>query len=299
MPSSTKALFCVGNNIIVIIIIIIIVICLLIKSIQMVQVIWHKAASPTHTDGSFVFARWCQCALPSNTCFLWSVGLSVTVVSPSKPLKMPFGLWTRVGRRKHEFSHDCQVAPMCPHGRVPMCPHRRVPVSPDGRAPVSPDGRAHWRHLVNCPSVVAMRSYVKLLWPLVFIIATVHRLSSRGRWLSWRWKGLRTITTTTEHYLGKLTVWHVPDVMWCVLYSTGFNCNSTHPLSRQIVNLQTSSKVSSLPVRFCRRHPVPAPHIRSTILALYKLVCMYVCMYVRMLRTVNEQKAKCWYFAWC
>jgi len=26
----------------------------------------------------------------------------------------------------------------------------------------------------------------------------------------------------------------------------------THPLSRQIVNLQTSTKVSSLPVRFCR-----------------------------------------------
>ena len=26
----------------------------------------------------------------------------------------------------------------------------------------------------------------------------------------------------------------------------------THPLSREIVNLQTSTKVSSLPVRFCR-----------------------------------------------
>jgi len=25
-------------------------------------------------------------------------------------------------------------------------------------------------------------------------------------------------------------------------------------------------------------HPVPAPQIRSTILALYKLVCMYVCI---------------------
>ena len=27
-------------------------------------------------------------------------------------------------------------------------------------------------------------------------------------------------------------------------------------------------------------HPVPAPQIRCTILALYKLGCMYVCMYV-------------------
>jgi len=32
-----------------------------------VKVIWHKAASPPHTDGSVVFARWCQ---SSNTYFL-------------------------------------------------------------------------------------------------------------------------------------------------------------------------------------------------------------------------------------
>ena len=34
----------------------------------------------------------------------WSVSLSVTVVSPtetSEPIKMPFGMWTRVGPRKH------------------------------------------------------------------------------------------------------------------------------------------------------------------------------------------------------
>jgi len=29
---------------------------------QVVKVIWHKAASPPHTDGSDVFARLCQCA---------------------------------------------------------------------------------------------------------------------------------------------------------------------------------------------------------------------------------------------
>jgi len=29
-----------------------------------------KMAPPPHMDGSMVFARWCQCAPPSNTCFL-------------------------------------------------------------------------------------------------------------------------------------------------------------------------------------------------------------------------------------
>jgi len=33
----------------------------------MVKVIWHKAASPAHTDGSVVFIRWRHCAPPSNT----------------------------------------------------------------------------------------------------------------------------------------------------------------------------------------------------------------------------------------
>jgi len=42
-------------------------------------------------------------------------------------------------------------------------------------APTCPHGRAHWRHLANTiePSVCggdAMRSYVKLLWPLVTVI---------------------------------------------------------------------------------------------------------------------------------
>jgi len=31
-----------------------------------VKVIWHKTASPRQTDGSIVFARWRQCALPSG-----------------------------------------------------------------------------------------------------------------------------------------------------------------------------------------------------------------------------------------
>jgi len=42
-------------------------------------------------------------------------------VSPAKTaerIEMPFGLWTRVGRRKHKFSRVRQVAPMWPYGRV-------------------------------------------------------------------------------------------------------------------------------------------------------------------------------------
>jgi len=94
--------------------------CGLIIKKQMVKVIWHKAASPPHMDGSIVFARWRQYAPPSNTCFLgptahpspliirphrsycvrryglllqteWrglSVCLSVTVVSPAKAAEL-------------------------------------------------------------------------------------------------------------------------------------------------------------------------------------------------------------------
>jgi len=35
-----------------------------------VKVIWHKPASPPHTDGSIVFVRLRQCSSLSNTCFL-------------------------------------------------------------------------------------------------------------------------------------------------------------------------------------------------------------------------------------
>jgi len=55
----------------------------------------------------------------------------VSCAETAKPIHLPFGLWTRVGQRKHKFNRIHQVAPMCPHGR------------------------AHWRHLENTtePSV--------------------------------------------------------------------------------------------------------------------------------------------------
>jgi len=53
-----------------------------------VKVIWHKDASPPHTDGSVVFASWRQCAPPSNICF---VGPN-RVCIPKFPLRIR--IWT-------------------------------------------------------------------------------------------------------------------------------------------------------------------------------------------------------------
>jgi len=66
-------------------------------------------------------------------------------------IDLPFGLWTRVSRRKHKFYRIRQVAPMCSYGR------------------------AHWRHLANtiepsvCSGNVALRQITLTtcyLWPL-------------------------------------------------------------------------------------------------------------------------------------
>jgi len=46
-------------------------------------------------------------------------GLStVSCAKTAESIDMSFGLWTRVGRRKHKFNHIRQVTPMCPHGRA-------------------------------------------------------------------------------------------------------------------------------------------------------------------------------------
>ena len=81
--------------------------------------------------------------------------------------------------------------------------------------PMCPPMGANWRHLANTiePSVYCGDAVsCQITLTTCFYSATVHRF--------------RTV------YL-ELTAY-------------------THPLSRQIVNLQTSTKVSSLPVRFCR-----------------------------------------------
>ena len=53
----------------------------------------------------------------------------LTAVSCANTFGLPFGLWTWVGRRKHEFTRIRQVAPMCTSSIV--------------------FARAHWRHLAN------------------------------------------------------------------------------------------------------------------------------------------------------
>jgi len=50
---------------------------------------------------------------------------AVSCAETAEMIDLPFGLWTRVGRRKHKFSRIRQVAPTCPHVT------------------------AHWRHLEN------------------------------------------------------------------------------------------------------------------------------------------------------
>ena len=71
----------------------------------------------------------------------------------AEPIDLPFGLWTRVGRRKHNFNHICQVAPMCPHGRE------------------------HWRHLANmiepsvCCGYAVLSNYFDIR-PITAIIST-------------------------------------------------------------------------------------------------------------------------------
>jgi len=46
----------------------------------------------------------------------------VSCAEIAESINLLFGLWTWVGRRKHDFNRICQVAPMCPHGRAHLAP---------------------------------------------------------------------------------------------------------------------------------------------------------------------------------
>jgi len=54
---------------------------------------------------SIVFARWRQRTRQHS---------AVSGPKTAEPIDLPFGLWTRVGRRKHKFNHIRQVA-QCAH----------------------------------------------------------------------------------------------------------------------------------------------------------------------------------------
>jgi len=42
----------------------------------------------------------------------------VSCARTAEPIDLPFGLWTWVCRRKHNFNRICQLAPMCQHGKA-------------------------------------------------------------------------------------------------------------------------------------------------------------------------------------
>ena len=42
----------------------------------------------------------------------------VNCAKTAEPIDLPFGLWTRVGLRKHKFNRIRQAAPMCSYGLV-------------------------------------------------------------------------------------------------------------------------------------------------------------------------------------
>ena len=67
------------------------------------------------------------------------VDTATSCAKMAEPINLPFGLRTRVGRRKHEFNRIHQVAPMGGHIN------------------------ATWRIRLNRPSESAMWPYVKLL----------------------------------------------------------------------------------------------------------------------------------------
>jgi len=86
---------------------------------------------------SIVFARWRQCTY-------WRQS-AVSGAKTAEPIDLSFGLWIGVGRRKLKFN------------RIRQCAHMGGHIG------------ATWRIRLNRPSAAAMRSYVKLLWPLVSI----------------------------------------------------------------------------------------------------------------------------------
>jgi len=47
---------------------------------------------------------------------------AISYAKTTKPIHLPYRLWTPVGRRMHKFNHIRQVAPMCPYGRT-HCRH--------------------------------------------------------------------------------------------------------------------------------------------------------------------------------
>jgi len=128
----------------------------------------------------------------------------VSYAETAELINLPYGLWTGVGWRKHEFNCIRQVAPVytvsMKFTRLHQCARRHSAMScanndwtdrfavwfvdSGGRSkhkfshvrqvvPMCSHGKAHWRHLANMielPSAASMRSYVRLLDHLFYTL---------------------------------------------------------------------------------------------------------------------------------
>jgi len=106
---------------------------------------WPFVIIRPHRSTTYVDAAYCYRPIEGGLLVCLSVGLFVAIVSPAKtaePIDFLFELWTRVGRRKHNFNRIRQVAPMCPHGRYTG---------------------ATWRIRLNSPSAPTMRTVCSVL----------------------------------------------------------------------------------------------------------------------------------------
>jgi len=83
------------------------------KTKQVVKVLWHKTASPPQTDGSIVFARWRQCAIPCmHIGATWWIWLNLCFLRPTESTTQ------RANRSVQLFLHSWpQKVPILYNGR--------------------------------------------------------------------------------------------------------------------------------------------------------------------------------------
>ena len=125
----------------------------------------------------------------------------------AEPIALPFGLWTRVSRRKQKFNRIRQVAPMCQTAMSSavqkllnqlICHFGCGLEWAEGSTSSIVFSRWHqcalpwghigatWRIWLNRPPAAAMQLYVKLLWPLVIFITINDHLVVQAQQSAYR-----------------------------------------------------------------------------------------------------------------
>ena len=99
-----------------------------------------------------------------------SVCLSVMAMSPAKaaePIEMPFGTLTRVGPRNHVLDRGPDLRTWSGNFEREKGPAQDILGTryTENDSAEGSTGTVYWR--LNGPRAAAMRSYVKLLWPLI------------------------------------------------------------------------------------------------------------------------------------